>query len=81
LAEIFTNILRDPSLNSTYLIIDALDECEKDLPVLLDFIVQNSALTRVKWIVSSRNVSDIEQRLRLDRSQARLSLEIRETAE
>jgi hypothetical protein len=81
LAEIFTNILQDPSLNSTYLIIDALDECEKDLPVLLDFIVQNSALPRVKWIVSSRNVSDIGQRLRLDRSQARLSLEIRETAE
>ena len=81
LAEIFTNILQDPSLNSTYLIIDALDECEKDLPVLLDFIVQNSALPRVKWIVSSRNVSDIEQRLRPDRSQARLSLEIRETAE
>src|SRR5947209_11891577 len=26
LSEIFTNILQDPSLNSTYLIVDALDE-------------------------------------------------------
>ncbi|KAM3074219.1 hypothetical protein ACMFMG_002959 [Clarireedia jacksonii] len=78
LAEVFTKILQDPSLDSTYLIIDALDECEEDLSVLLDFIVRNSALPHVKWIVSSRNVSDIEQRLR---SQARLSLEITETAE
>ena len=40
LSEIFTNILQDPSLNSTYLLIDALDECVADLPKLLDFIVQ-----------------------------------------
>jgi hypothetical protein len=31
LSEIFTSILQDPSLNSTYLIIDALDECNTDL--------------------------------------------------
>ena len=37
LSEIFTNILQDPSLNSAYLIIDALDECVADLPKLLDF--------------------------------------------
>jgi len=79
-SEIFTNILADPNLQSTYLIIDALDECDKDLPRLLDFIIQNSASTRVKWIVSSRNIPDIEQKLRLDRSQARLSLEIKENA-
>ena len=39
LSEIFTNILQDPSLNSTYLIVDALDEWVADLPKLLDFIV------------------------------------------
>jgi hypothetical protein len=39
LSEIFTNILQDPSLNSTYLIIDALNECVADLLKLLDFIV------------------------------------------
>jgi hypothetical protein len=56
LSEIFTNILQDPSLNSTYLIIDALDECVADLPKLLDFVVRKSAGSpRVKWIVSSRN--------------------------
>jgi hypothetical protein len=49
LRDIFTNILQDPSLSSTYLIIDALDECVVDLPKLLDFIVkQSSASPRVK---------------------------------
>ena len=31
LSEIFTNILQDPSWNSTYMIIDALDECIAEL--------------------------------------------------
>ena len=49
LNEIFTNILQDPSLNSTYLIIDALDKYVVDLPKLLDFIVQTSSVAlRVK---------------------------------
>jgi len=83
LSEIFTNILQDLSLNSTYLIIDALDECvAEDLPKLLDFIVQKSSVSpRVKWIVSSRNDTNIERRLRLDDSGTRLSLELKENAE
>jgi hypothetical protein len=64
LSEIFTNILRDPSLDSTYLIIDALDECVVDLPKLLDFIVQTSSVSpRTKWIFSSRNWPRIEEHL------------------
>ena len=31
LSEIFTSILQDLSLKSTYLIVDTLDECETDL--------------------------------------------------
>ncbi|KAI9778246.1 MAG: hypothetical protein M1839_008270 [Geoglossum umbratile] len=81
LSEIFTNILQDPSLKSTYLVIDALDECVTDLPKLIDFIVQKSPLSsRVKWIVSSRNDAHIEQRLQLDDSGTRLSLELKENA-
>jgi hypothetical protein len=74
LDEIFTNILQDPSLNSTYLIIDALDECVVDLPKLLDFIVQKSSVSRVKWIVSSRKWPNIEERL--GRIGQNLSLEL-----
>ena len=76
LCEIFTNILQDSSLNSTYLIIDALDECVVDLPKLLDFIVQKSFVSpRVKWIVSSRNGPDIEERLERAGHKVRLCLE------
>jgi hypothetical protein len=68
-------------LDSTYLIIDALDECVEDLPKLLDFIVQKSSISsRVKWLVSSRNDANIERRLRLDDSGTRLSLELKENA-
>ena len=77
LSEIFTNILQDPSWNSTYVIIDALDECVADLPKLLDFIVQKSSVSpRVKWIVSSRNWPDIEERLERAGHKVRLCLEL-----
>jgi hypothetical protein len=64
LSEIFTDILQDLTLPNTYLIVDALDECMVGLSKLLDLIVQTSSVScRVKWIVSSRNWPDIEERL------------------
>jgi NACHT domain len=77
LSELFTDILQDPSLNSTYLIVDALDECVAGFPELLDFIVQKSRVSaRVKWIVSSRNWPDIEERLEKAAYKVRLCLEL-----
>ncbi|KAF2259726.1 WD40 repeat-like protein [Lojkania enalia] len=77
LSEIFIDILQDSSLNPTYLIIDALDECVIGLPKLLGFIVRTSAVSsRVKWIVSSRNQPDIEQELKMVEHKVRLSLEL-----
>jgi hypothetical protein len=77
LSEILTTILQDPSLNSTYIVIDALDECETGLTKLLDLIVMIASTTpHVKWIVSSRNESYIEQKLELDNGQTKLSLEL-----
>ena len=56
LSEIFTGILEDPSLPSTHLVIDVLDEYIRGLDLLLDLVVQtSSAYLGVKWIVSSRN--------------------------
>ena len=64
-------------MNSTYLIIDALDECVADLPKLFDFIVQKSSVSpRVKCIVSSRNWPDIAERLESAGHKVRLCLEL-----
>jgi hypothetical protein len=77
LSEIFANILLDQGLESTYVIIDALDECVTDLPHLLDLIVQKSSVSsQVKWIVSSRNWLSIEERLQTAGQRVRLSLEM-----
>jgi hypothetical protein len=77
LSEIFTSILQDPGLNNTYLIIDALDECTAGLPKLLDFIVQKSSISpRIKWVISSRNWPDIEERLERAGHKMRLCLEL-----
>jgi hypothetical protein len=77
LAEIFTNVLRDLSLNSTYLAIDALDECVKYLPKLLDSTVeQPSASPRIKWIISICHWPDAEERIVMTEHMVRLSLEL-----
>ncbi|KAF1934969.1 HET-domain-containing protein, partial [Clathrospora elynae] len=77
LTEIFADVLRDPSLSTTYLVIDALDECITERPKLLDFIAKQSSLSaRVKWIVSSRNWPAIEEQLETAEHKTRLSLEL-----
>ncbi|KAH7363955.1 beta transducin-like protein HET-D2Y [Rhexocercosporidium sp. MPI-PUGE-AT-0058] len=69
LCEIFMSVLQDPNLKSTYLVIDALDECERNLYQLLNLIDQTASISsRVKWI----------SRLRLDDIKMRLSLELNE---
>ncbi|KAL6901590.1 WD40 repeat-like protein [Trichoderma evansii] len=80
LSEIFLSILEDVSvsLERTYIIIDALDECITDLPKLLDFItIKSATFPRVKWIVSSRNWPDIKERLN-STEQISLCLELNE---
>jgi hypothetical protein len=79
LSEIFIKILQDPSLKDVCLIIDALDECVTGLPELLKLIVRaSSVISRVKWIVSSRNWPSIERDLETTRQKVRLSLELNE---
>ena len=76
--EIFINIMQDPSVDGTCLVIDALDECGTDLPELLALIIQTSELPHIKWILSSQNRLDVGQKLRTHRSRLRLSLELRQ---
>jgi hypothetical protein len=79
LNEILMDILQDPSLESAILIIDALDECVQGRAQLLDFIIKKSTLSsRIKWIVSSRNWPEIEERLEMAEDRVTLRLELNE---
>ena len=70
-------MLQDPNLDTTYILVDALDECTTDLPKMLHFLAQqSSAPSRVKWIVSSRNWPEIEAQLGRAEQKIRLSLEL-----
>ncbi|KAH6977632.1 hypothetical protein EDB80DRAFT_264764 [Ilyonectria destructans] len=78
LVEILTGMLKDPTLKDAVLVVDALDECITDRPQLLDFIIQSSSTSssRVKWIISSRNWPDIEDKLDSAKQKVRLHLEL-----
>ncbi|KAN0085478.1 WD40-repeat-containing domain protein [Elaphomyces granulatus] len=78
LSDIFRQMVQDPKLTAAYLVVDALDECEVGLPQLLDLVTWtvSAQSSCIKWIVSSRNRYDIEQRLGIDDSHTRLSLEL-----
>src|SRR5882762_4136721 len=76
LSKVFDNMLADPSLSRTYLIVDALDECvnNQELTKLLRFIPATAEKSsKVKWLVSSRYRSDIESQLK---ERERLDLEL-----
>ena len=67
----------DSSPIRVYLMVDALDECRSEQSQLLKLIVHSSSRSSsAKWLVSSRNMPDIEERLRTANSRARISLEL-----
>ncbi|KAH8651716.1 hypothetical protein BGZ61DRAFT_229661 [Ilyonectria robusta] len=73
LSKILAAMLNDPSLDGAILIVDALDECKANRLQLLDLIAKPS---RVKWIVSSRNWQEIEEKLDNKKQKVRLHLEL-----
>jgi NACHT domain len=77
MSELFEAMTRDSRLARVYLLIDALDECGTELKRLLGIIDHSvSATNNVKWIISSRNIPDIEKYLGPDDSGTKLSLEL-----
>jgi hypothetical protein len=78
LKEILSNILSDRTLPLTYLLVDALDECTSDLSALLRIITDDSPArrSRVKWLVTSRNIPAIEKYLQPDSAGVKISLEV-----
>ncbi|KAI6789075.1 hypothetical protein KC361_g8710 [Hortaea werneckii] len=79
LADILSSMLEDPLLDGAYIVVDALDECSADRDKLLGFIVAASSIrANIKWIVSSRNWSDVEKAFRGAGQAVKLSLELNE---
>jgi hypothetical protein len=80
LKKILQNMLEDTVARRVYLIVDALDECrneEPGLPQLLQLISEVSEThDKAKWLVSSRNLRDIETILEENKTRTRLSLEL-----
>jgi hypothetical protein len=77
LLSILNDMLQDQELPEIYFVVDAVDECDANLPQLLHFITQSTTLhSKLKWIVSSRNRSDIEQHLGKTKEQKSLRLEL-----
>lgn len=79
LCDVFEAITQDSTLTDPVCVVDALNECEYDCQPLLNLIVKTSS--RVKWLISSRNVKDVEQKFRLVESPRRLRLDLTENAE
>ena len=81
LSNILTNMLQDPSLKGTYLVVDALDECESGREQLARFVIEQSRkISSVKWILSSRNWQQIEEIMQSVGHSTALSLELKADA-
>jgi hypothetical protein len=61
LRAVLSEIAHDPDLPRTLLLVDALDECDTGLPELLDIINSVQQGSKVKWLVTSRNLPNIEE--------------------
>jgi len=78
LREMLSDILNDSTLPTTYLLVDAVDECTSGLSELLHIITDNSAAqrSRIKWLVTSRNLPSIGQFLHPSSMSDKISLEL-----
>ncbi|KAJ4331969.1 hypothetical protein N0V95_009770, partial [Ascochyta clinopodiicola] len=79
LREMLSDMLNDASLPPTYLLVDALDECTSGLSEVLQVITDASIRRRssVKWLVTSRNIPEIERYLQPDSLGVKVSLEVK----
>lgn len=70
-AEIFSAILRDPSLRGTIIVLDALDECElKSQDMIIDMLSNLANQSKIQLLVTSRPNKRFQPRLVLDLSES-----------
>ncbi|KAJ5201001.1 hypothetical protein N7449_005804 [Penicillium cf. viridicatum] len=83
LKKVFLEILQYSSLGRVYFVIDALDECKREEPglvQLLNLITETAKSDKVKWLLSSRNEPEIKPFLGKDTTNVQISLEVNSAA-
>ncbi|KAK6341310.1 hypothetical protein TWF696_008389 [Orbilia brochopaga] len=76
LRRVFLNMIADEAISRFYFLVDALDECTKDLGYLLQFInLTVSKSDKTRWFVTSRPNIDIRAELGDQYYLRRISLE------
>ena len=80
LKKILVSMLEDETLERAYLAVDALDECKKEEPGLKELLELISEISekniKVKWLVTSRNETYIENIVDKNKTRTSLSLEL-----
>lgn len=78
LKSMLSDILMDANFDTVYLLVDALDECDKDIDGLVEWIAHNAADpgSKAKWLVSGRSTMKLDRALRPKQHQDKLILEL-----
>ncbi|KAH9209912.1 hypothetical protein DL95DRAFT_476193, partial [Leptodontidium sp. 2 PMI_412] len=78
LKRMLSDILMDASFEAVYLLVDALDECNKDMDGLVEWIAHNAAdpQSKAKWLVSGRFNTKLDRTLKPKHHQKKLILEL-----
>lgn len=75
LKGIFEKMSQSSHWENIVIVVDALDECITGQDQLLDMIMHLTTSTKIKWIISSRNSTDIEDQLHKSKEHTQLKLE------
>ncbi|PGH11683.1 hypothetical protein AJ79_04706 [Helicocarpus griseus UAMH5409] len=80
LKMMLSSMLKDSSLETVYILVDALDECDRDLNRLIQWISRDAfePLSKAKWLLSSRHTPVIHEIFRSESQRPVLILELTE---
>ncbi|KAI8710605.1 NACHT domain-containing protein [Fusarium sp. LHS14.1] len=81
LCDVWTDMLNALRPRKVCFVVNTLDQCTEELPKLMDLITQNTALSTVKWIISSRPNVTIRSRLERRSFVTKLDLGLGENAQ
>ncbi|KAK6512590.1 hypothetical protein TWF481_001474 [Arthrobotrys musiformis] len=79
LQRVLLAICADPQYDIFCFMVDALDECRKGLDELMKLITTTSTKAgKIRWLVTSRNLPEIEEHFRCATPELQVSLELNE---